>query len=232
MVTRATPEGHEILGFPSHANPGLFCRLLTPDRPAGGVLICPTLSVARLWSEDRERELLREVVRRGCAGMVFDYRGEGRSAAPSRPGLTALRHDANAALDVLARRVQESALTVVGIGVGGIIAAETLTGQKVPVASWGSPSDVKEFFLDLIRERVIQLMGFSRQGDTSLLDRVAVDVFEEEMGRGSVDALGFPIPTVLVSELSAIEGTSTAVDGFAEEESPSSVADWACRGGE
>jgi hypothetical protein len=231
VVTRSTPEGKEMLGFPSALNPDLFCRMLTPDRPSGGVLICPSLSPARLWSEDRERELLTEVVRRRRAALVFDYRGEGRSVAPRQPGLKALSHDILSALDVLVHTVPANDVTVVGIGAGSLLAMEALTDRTMPFASWGSPPDGRRFVLDLMRERVIRQMGFSREGDTSLRDRVAMDILDEETGLGSVDALGFLLPAVLVSELSALAGPGLSVESFGEDESPSSVADWACQGG-
>lgn len=228
-VSRAVPEGKETLGYLSLANPDLFCRLLSPIGPRGGVLIVPDYSVARSWSVAKERELSTEVARRGHAALVFDYRGEGRSAPPDRPGLAALRQDVATAFETLGSVVPVSARTVVGLGLGGVMAM-ALSDSGVPLAVWGGPRSGCEFFSDIMRERLVRQMGFSPVGDTNLLDRVVVDTLDEELARGSVDALGFSIPAVVISEMCAATEPAGIPETFGEQEPASSVADWACKG--
>ena len=230
VVVRASPEGQESFGFLSTENPDLFCRLLSPPGPKGGVLIAPDYSVARSWSAAKEKDLLNEVARRGHAALVFDYRGEGRSPSPDLPGLGALRRDVVAALEVLGTVVPMSACTVVGLGLGGVIVTMALSEHQVPLAAWAGPRSGCQFFSDVIRERLIRQMGFSPVGDTSLLDRVVVDTLDEELAYSPVDALGFSIPAVVVSEMCSEEEPSRKAEAFGESEPPSSLADWACKG--
>lgn len=231
VVRRESPEGRESLGFLSQESPDLFCRLLSPPGPKGGVLIAPNYSVARSWSAAKERELATEVARRGHAALVFDYRGEGRSAPPDRPGLAALRHDVVSALEILGSTVPVSTCTVVGLGLGGAIATMALSDYQVQTAAWGGgPRTGCEFFSEIMRERLVRQMGFSPAGDTSLLDRVAADTLDEELARSSVDALGFSIPAVVVSEVCSASDSTRKVEVFGESEPSSSVADWACKG--
>jgi pimeloyl-ACP methyl ester carboxylesterase len=229
-VSRTVPEGTETLGYLSLANPDLFCRLLSPIGPRGGVLIVPDYSVARSWSAAKERELSTEVARRGHASLLFDYRGEGRSRSPNRPGLEALAHDVESALGVLGHAVPISVCTVVGLGLGGVIATLTLTEHEAPLATWGRPQSGCEFFFDLMRQRLMRQMGFSPNGDSSLLDRVAADILDEELDRGTVDLLGFSIPAVVVAEVCAEARRTGPAETFEEAEPASSVAEWACQG--
>lgn len=230
MVSRASREGQESLGFLSMENPDLFCRLLSPNGAEAGVLIVPNYSVARSWSAAKERQLSIEVVRRGHAALVFDYRGEGRSAPPDRPGLAALRQDVATAFETLGSVVPVSVRTVVGLGLGGVMAMMALSDSGVPLAVWGGPRSGCEFFSDIMRERLVRQMGFSPVGDTNLLDRVVVDTLDEELARGSVDALGFSIPAVVISEMCAATEPAGIPETFGEQEPASSVADWACKG--
>jgi len=230
VVERDAGDAIERLGFLSSSSPGLFCRMLLPERPTGGVLICPDLSAARSRSLERERSLITEVARRGLAALVFDYHGEARSTSAAPPGLAAVTRDVRDALAVLEGEGEHGSTAVLGIGAGGLIAAAALTVRQVSLATWDTPENGERWLTALVRVRAIGQMGFDARGDTSLLDRVTTDLLGDELARGTVSVLGFDLPATLATEIAALSRPDT--DSFDGTDPMELVAGWACSSGE
>jgi hypothetical protein len=179
--------------FPKKA-PDLFGVTHLPSSPArAGVVILGSVRSDRPSWRSRERALGAAIAGAGLAALRFDYRGEGRSAAVALPTFTSLLGDARQALEHHQAAVGGGPVACVAIRFGALVATG-LDPMPQPLLLWDPALRGDTFFLDLARARTVRAMGFEqgRPGETPLLDRVAVDVFTEEMSSsGRADLNGF-----------------------------------------
>jgi pimeloyl-ACP methyl ester carboxylesterase len=195
------------------------------------VVICPTYSVERPPWFVRESELAIELARRGNLTLRFDYRGQGLSPIDEPTTLASLRADISTARVTAAGLAGNTPLAVVGIGLGGLVAALRPEGTSDPLALWDPTSGGDSFLADLARQRVIKQMGFDPSAeDTTLLDRVAEDLMTEELDRdGFCDILGFRVNRTLVESLRGLDQPDLGVRqsaSFGPEDPVEAVSSW------
>jgi len=226
-VARRVGEGFsERLGFQSPGQPDLFCRVLAPNSPKGVVVVCPTLSAARPDWANREALLSLGLARRGLLTVSFDYRGDGHSPMDESRSVGMLSEDVAAALDLADEVAGGRPISVVGIGIGGLVAVGEVGRRGLPMALWDPPGSGYTFLVGLIRDRVVRQMGFGPGGDTLLLDRVAVDLFAEELERHSLaDLGGFAIERELYDGLIGLVPDDTFVR-FRRDEAIEVIVSW------
>ena len=227
-VTRRVGKGvSERLGFQVEGQPDLFCRVLAPDSPNGAAVVCPTLSAARPEWASREALLSASLARRNLLTVSFDYRGDGHSPMDGRRSLATLNEDVSAALDLAADMAQGGPISVVGIGMGGVVSTGEVRRRGLPLALWDPPDSGYSFLVGLIRDRVVSQMGFAPGGDTLLLDRVSVDLFAEELERHSfADMGGFAIEREMYDGLIGLALDDT-VTRFRRDEAIDVIVGWA-----
>jgi pimeloyl-ACP methyl ester carboxylesterase len=161
--------------------------------PLGALVVCSTIHADAVKQYRREVLFGRDVAAAGFAVQRFHYRGFGNSDGDGADATFAtMRDDAVAAADELRERTGVAEPLFLGIGWGGLIAAEVIRSQPTPVALWQPALDASSFFAAGMRARAIHDLKEGR-GSRSTEDDLIRQIREE----GSLDVLGYSIDRAL-----------------------------------
>lgn len=183
----------------------LMGMLHIPDgRTQAGVVFCGAFGEERKCSHRVLVLLAREMARRGCAVLRFDYGGCGDSEGELRDAtIGSFEADIRAAIDFLKAEAAPPAIGLLGLRLGAALAARIA----------GARDDVKQLVLiqpildgkaafaaDLKRKMVREMMMKGKSGGKRS------DVVKQlEQGEGEVDLDGFVITGAFYRELSEID---------------------------
>lgn len=180
----------EEVGFFGRSGARLFgwrAQPLTP--PIGAVVVCSTIHADAVKQYRREVLFGRALASAGFAVQRFHYRGFGNSDGEGADVTFAgMRDDARTAADELLTHAEVSDPLFLGIGWGGLVAAEAIRSEPTPLALWQPVLDASAFFTAALRARAIRDLkegGGSRASEADLLN--------ELHDEGSLDVLGYSI---------------------------------------
>jgi alpha-beta hydrolase superfamily lysophospholipase len=199
----------------------LFGWMHVPEngRASGAVVICPTLGLEAVYSYWTLRELANRLAAAGLVALRFDYDGTGDSSGdwddPDR--VTAWLASVKTAIDHV-RNLGVGRVAVVGLRVGGTLAAETLAAE-VGIADdlvlWDPCASGRSF---LREQRALWAFLRNQAVEWGILDEDAswgVSHEATKVDDGSVESPGLIFSKDAVVELEglSIAGTEGALAG-------------------
>lgn len=166
------------------------------------VLICPPAPFEIRRSHWVQRNLARNLSKKGFHVLRPDYRGTGDSSGDYQSwSLAAWQEDIQAAADFLRKNYGLERLTVVGTRLGATLALNAFQGQQVRRFILWDPVIDGQTYLDQLQRSHEQLVN--RESDKPPYARV-----------GRLQLLGFPLTSSWTSELKDLRLTAAAARGF------------------
>ena len=166
---------------------GWRAQPLTP--PIGALVVCSTIHADAVKQYRREALFGRALASAGFAVQRFHYRGFGNSDGDGADvTFEGMRDDACAAAEELCTHSEVSDPLFLGIGWGGLVAAEAIRSKETPLALWQPVLDTSAFFTAALRARAIRDL---KEGRGSRVTEA--DLLNELREKGSLDVLGYSI---------------------------------------
>jgi alpha/beta superfamily hydrolase len=227
--------------FVGHASEQLFVSITYPLGPVVGVaLVCPPVHADFARDYRVEVILSQTLAANGVVTARFHYRGMGHSQGdPEAMTLGSMTADAQTVLRLVRERFEATRLSLVGVRLGGYVAAAVAAGEPgAPVVLWEPVLTASSYFREAKRALRLANLVPGGDGESSLPSDVTLELEQ----RGRVDVHGYPVrktlldsfdrslPAVLGDTPRAIKILQFGRSGRARSDVASAVAAWEEKG--
>lgn len=183
--------------FFGSADRTLFGLLRIAQQPRGvGVVLCQPHAHEYIRCHRAFHGLGQRLAKQGFYVLVFDYYGTGDSAGDYEDGMVSgWKDDVNTAIDALKQRMSLERVCLVGMRLGGTLAAMACAGRADvdALALWDTITTGSDIADELAKIRMLQALDPVQQRDVDY-----------------ADVLGYPLTMEMVSQLNEIDLFSIA----------------------